>query len=49
MYARSKSAHGVQQLTVYPDYNAVIDLVPNTTQQLLQQAAGSFTTKGAAI
>lgn len=49
MYVRRNSAHGVQQLVVYPDYNPVLDLVPNTTQQLLQQAAGSFTTKGAAI
>lgn len=47
-YVRSKGAHGVQQLTVFPDYNAVVDLVPNVTQQLLQQASGTYTPKGAA-
>lgn len=45
-YYRSKQAHGVQQLVVYPDYHAVVDLVPNVTQQLLQQASGTY--KGSA-
>lgn len=46
-YVRMNSAQGVQQLVVTPDYNAVLDLVPNVTQRLLHQASGSYTPKGA--
>ena len=47
-WIRGNQAHGVQQLVVTPDQNAILDLVPNVTQRLLQQANGSYTPKGAA-
>lgn len=46
-YVRGKQAHGIQQVVVTPDYNAVLDLVPNTTQRLLQQTIGSYNPNGA--
>ena len=46
-YVRGNQAQGIQQLVVTPDYNAVLDLIPNTTQRLLAQASGSYTPSGA--